>query len=162
MIVDESLAAINSLHESSVDIVIDTIGGRRRKCFISFVRRGSFTDSFLLLFLLVYDASRRILHFNGSFYTTIGDTLSPPDTSIHFKTSMRSLRRTFFKKDQKQINYWCLALDDREVTKLSLETLKQAVERGGVRATIKRVWKFGDEACDDWEGEGRVIKMLEN
>lgn len=31
VLVDEPLAAINSLHESSFDVVIDTIGGRRRE-----------------------------------------------------------------------------------------------------------------------------------
>lgn len=29
VIIDETLSAINSLHESSVDVVIDTVGGRR-------------------------------------------------------------------------------------------------------------------------------------
>lgn len=31
VILDETLSAINSLHESSVDVVIDTVGGRRSK-----------------------------------------------------------------------------------------------------------------------------------
>lgn len=76
---------------------------------------------------------------------------------------MRSLRRSFFKKDLKQINYWHLGSDEREDRRLALDVLRDAVETGGVRATMNRVWEFegGNEAFINWEGEGRVVKLSE-
>lgn len=118
-----------------------------------------FSNRILTLLQIVYDASRRILHFTGSFITTIGDTF---DTSEK-KTHMRSLRRSFFKKDMKQISYFCIPVDGGEDRRAVLETLRDAVERCGVRPTVKRVWNFeqGKEAFVDWEGEGRVVKIVE-
>lgn len=76
---------------------------------------------------------------------------------------MRSLRRSFFKKDLKQIDYFCIPVDGAEGRKSALETLRDAVERCGVRPTVKRVWSFeqGKEAFVDWEGEGRVVKIVQ-
>ncbi|EGG06177.1 uncharacterized protein MELLADRAFT_106854 [Melampsora larici-populina 98AG31] len=52
MVEDSILSSVSSIHESSYDVVIDTIGGRR-----------------------IYDASRRILHHEGMFITCVGDSL---------------------------------------------------------------------------------------
>ncbi|KAL8283443.1 hypothetical protein RQP46_005853 [Phenoliferia psychrophenolica] len=100
---DEPLASLNGLHESSFDVVIDTIGGRR-----------------------LYDASRRVLHFSGQFITTVGDSLSAPTPSTLWKTNIRSLRRAFFPKDKKTISYWAVNLDEREHPRDALDKLREA------------------------------------
>ncbi|KAG0151520.1 hypothetical protein CROQUDRAFT_502941 [Cronartium quercuum f. sp. fusiforme G11] len=111
VIVEESvLQALNSIHESSYDIVIDTIGGRR-----------------------IYDASRRILHHEGMFISCVGDKLRMEKLKDKVKMNMRSLRRTFIKKDQKKIGYWCLSPEtdfdgQRQTIRDSLDEIRKLVE----------------------------------
>lgn len=54
-------------------------------------------------------------------------------------------------------------MDERENCREALEKLRDAVEVGGVRGTVKRIFGFeeGREAFVDWEGEGRVVRILE-
>ncbi|GAA5943678.1 hypothetical protein JCM1841_001308 [Sporobolomyces salmonicolor] len=140
---DEPLAALNSIHEGSFDVVIDTIGGRR-----------------------LYDASRRILHNSGSFISTVGDSLtSPNSSSANYHTSIRSLRRTFFKKDKKAISYWLAnhEVDERECVRDVLDKVKEAVQAGGLSAKVGRVWSFAEarRAFEEREAdsEGVVVKV---
>ncbi|GAA5964452.1 hypothetical protein JCM3765_006284 [Sporobolomyces pararoseus] len=143
---DEPLAAINGLHEGSFDVVIDTIGGRR-----------------------LYDASRRILHNSGSFVTTAGDSLGPDAVapSSNYQTSLRSLRRTFFKKDKKSVHYWLASheVDEREAIRDLLDKVKDAVEAGALQARVDHVYPFTEarEAFkqSDADGAGAVIRIKE-
>ncbi|GAA5851063.1 hypothetical protein JCM8547_009168 [Rhodosporidiobolus lusitaniae] len=138
---DEPLAVINGEHESSYDVVIDTIGGRR-----------------------IYDASRRILHHSGSFITTIGDSLTPSSSSSS-NSDFRSLRRAFFKKDKKQVSYWRVDLDSDGSVKETLGKVKEVVDAGGIRPLVTRVVPFS-EARSTFEAraaedEGVVVRVKE-
>ncbi|GAA6064309.1 hypothetical protein JCM10212_005046 [Sporobolomyces blumeae] len=125
---DEPLSALNGLHEGSFDVVIDTIGGRR-----------------------LYDASRRILHNSGSFVTTVGDSLGLEGSASgpsNYQTSLRSLRRTFFKKDKKSVSYWLASheVDERDAVREVLDKVKVAVEAGKLEAKVRtgRTYAFSD------------------
>ncbi|BGO88796.1 hypothetical protein NBRC10512_006936 [Rhodotorula toruloides] len=121
MLRDEPLAALNSIHEGSFDAVIDTIGGRR-----------------------LYDASRRILHSSGSFITTVGDELTASSTSSSndYQTSIRSLRRAFFKKDKKSIAYWKVEVDGTdapEAVRDTLDKVREVAEAGALKPRMGKV-----------------------
>ena len=90
-------------------------------------------------FCTVYDASRRILHHNGAFITTVGDALTDPKTSTN--ESIRSLRRAFFKKDKKAVSYWRVDpdVDDREAVRVVLDKITEVVEAGALRAQLGSV-----------------------
>ncbi|GAA5936859.1 uncharacterized protein JCM15063_000082 [Sporobolomyces koalae] len=144
---DEPLAAINGLHEGSFDVVIDTIGGRR-----------------------LYDASRRILHNSGSFVSTVGDSLGSDSASSpsNYQNSLRSLRRTFFKKDKKSVHYWLASheVDEREAVRDVLDKVKEAVEAGALQAKVSRSLAFSEarQAFDERviaEDHGAVIRIKE-
>lgn len=110
----------------------------------------------------MYDAARRVLHHDGRFITTVGDELSLTTPSKQWKTGIRSLRRSFFKKDKKSISYWAVHLDERENTREALEKLREAVEGGGVRPVVKRVVPFSHAAkAFEEAGEGIVVRVLE-
>ncbi|CAO1634977.1 unnamed protein product [Sympodiomycopsis kandeliae] len=119
VVIGEPLWAINTLHESSFDLVVDTIGGRR-----------------------LYDASRRILASNGQFVTCFGDEHS--SANPNFKSHMRSLRRSFFKKDKKNIGYEWIGLENPEDTKECLEAVRNAAERGDICPRLSSVLPFPD------------------
>lgn len=111
----------------------------------------------------MYDAARRVLHFEGQYITTIGDSLSPPTTSTQWASGIRSLRRAFFPKDKKTIAYWAVNLDTREHARDALDKLREAVEAGGVRPAVRRVVAF-DRAAGAFDaemGSGRVVKVVE-
>lgn len=76
------LGLLHAQHESSFDVVLDTIGGQR-----------------------IYDGSRRLLHHSGLFITTVGPASTTSLSKSRF-FSLRSLKRHFFKKDTKRIRYW--------------------------------------------------------
>lgn len=80
---NDPIAALNEVHEASFDVVFDTLGGRR-----------------------IYDASRRVLHHDGLFVTSIGDELGKVSNKVKWNVGFKSLRRAFFKKDRKNVNYW--------------------------------------------------------
>lgn len=110
MVEDSILSSLNSIHESSYDVVIDTIGGRR-----------------------IYDASRRILHHEGMFITCVGDRLRMKNLKDKVRTNFRSLRRTFIKKDQKKIGYWCLSPEteydgQRQTIREGLDEIRKIIE----------------------------------
>ncbi|KAK4050573.1 hypothetical protein OIO90_005040 [Microbotryomycetes sp. JL221] len=122
VIVDEPLSTLNGLHESEFDVVIDTIGGRR-----------------------LYDASRRVLHHTGTFVTTIGDTPSVTSSS-QWKTSFRSLRRTFIKKDKKLVKFMHISSEtvaqrDESVRDI-LDRVRIAVVEGGLKPRVDRIWSL--------------------
>lgn len=71
----------HTLAASSFDVVFDTIGGRE-----------------------VFVAGRRVLHAEGRFVTTVGDSVGIEEVRAHWKLGMRSLKRSFVKKDQKSIS----------------------------------------------------------
>ena len=60
----------------------------------------------------MYDASRRILASSGSYVTCFGDEHSAANPNL--KSHMRSLRRSFFKKDKKNIGYEWIGTDSGE------------------------------------------------
>lgn len=81
--VDTPLAAVNALHESEFDFVVDTVGGRR-----------------------MWDACRRVLHTTGQFTTLVGESAQAiPSINAHFKSNLRSIQRAFVKKDHKSLGY---------------------------------------------------------
>lgn len=112
----------------------------------------------------MYDASRRILHHKGQFITTMGDDLGVPTTSTTWKSGIRSLRRSFFKKEKKALSYWAVNLDERENTRDALDKLRDAVESGGVRPAVRRVVGFAEAGSvfDVDMGAGRVVKIVES
>lgn len=135
------MAVINSVHESSFDVVLDTVGGRR-----------------------IYDASRRILHHDGSFITTVGDELGVATASTHWRISIRSLRRSFFKKDKKNVSYWALSLEEREGAYEALARLSELANSGFIQPVVKRVLRFEDAAAafngSDGQGEGGLVVRI--
>lgn len=138
VIVDDPLTAINSIHEASFDVVLDTVGGRR-----------------------IYDAARRILHHDGQFITTVGDELAVATMGAHWKTSIRSLKRSFFKKDKKNISYWSVSFDEREATYEALHRLAELGREGHLKPVVRRVLRFEDAAAafngEEMEGDGGVV-----
>ncbi|CAD6918176.1 unnamed protein product [Tilletia controversa] len=119
VVVGEPLWAINSLHESSFDLVVDTVGGRR-----------------------IYDASRRVLATKGHFATCFGDEHG--SASPNLKSHMRSLRRAFFKKDKKNIGYEWIGNLTAEDCREALESVKQAAERGDICPRLSSILPFED------------------
>ena len=119
VIVGEPLWAINSLHESSFDLVLDTIGGRR-----------------------IYDASRRIISSQGQFITCFGDehTTANPNLKAH----LRSLRRAFFKKDKKNIGYEWVGADSGEDCREALEAVRRAAEAGHICPRLGSILSLED------------------
>ncbi|GAA96203.1 uncharacterized protein L969DRAFT_14400 [Mixia osmundae IAM 14324] len=141
---DEPLAVINSLHESSYDVVIDTIGGRR-----------------------IYDASRRILHSqNSTFITTVGESLAVASTPSYWKMGFKQMRRAWVKKGSKRINYLMPSLDEREDCREALDRLRVEVDRRHLSPVVRRVLGFeeGGKAFEDLVEEnlgGIVIRILD-
>ncbi|CAO1625125.1 unnamed protein product [Parajaminaea phylloscopi] len=119
VVVGEALWAMNTLHESSFDLVLDTIGGRR-----------------------LYDAARRILATNGQFVTCFGDEHN--SANPNFRSQMRSIRRTFFKKDKKNIGYEWIGVDSSEDCKEALEMVKAVAESGDICPRLRSVLPFAD------------------
>lgn len=95
-------------------------------------------------FCAVYDASRRILHHNGAFITTVGDALTDPKASTN--ESIRSLRRAFFKKDKKAVSYWRVDpdVDDREAVRVVLDKITEVVEADALRPQLGSVVTLDD------------------
>ncbi|KAN0060958.1 hypothetical protein ACQY0O_006692 [Thecaphora frezii] len=119
VVIGEPLWAINSLHESSFDLVVDTVGGRK-----------------------IYDASRRILAFEGQFTTCFGDEHSTANPNL--KSHLRSLRRAFFKKDKKNLGYEWVGADTGEDCREALEAVKKAAEKGEICPRLRSVLPFAD------------------
>ena len=63
---------------------------------------------------------------------------------------MRSLRRAFIKKDKKLLRTISVSpetIDERgESPREVLERVKDAVEKGGLRARVDKVWSFREAA----------------
>jgi len=139
---EDAVIAIGRIHESSYDVVLDTIGGRR-----------------------IYDASRRVLHSTAYFVSLVGDELGPPSVKSQWKASLRSLRRAFVKKDRKAINYWLPMLGAEDDQREALDSLRGYVEDRGLVPVVKKVLRFehGGEAFDQPEGTmaGSVIRIHE-
>ncbi|PWN24426.1 hypothetical protein BDZ90DRAFT_123908 [Jaminaea rosea] len=123
VVVGEPLWAMNTLHESSFDLVLDTVGGRR-----------------------LYDAARRILATNGQFVTCFGDESLGGGLSgnPNFKASMRSLRRTFFKKDKKNIGYEWIGVDSSDDCREALEAVRAVAEAGDICPRLRSILAFAD------------------
>ncbi|PWZ03266.1 hypothetical protein BCV70DRAFT_154808 [Testicularia cyperi] len=119
VVLGEPLWAINSLHESSFDLVIDTVGGRK-----------------------IYDASRRILSSDGQYCTCFGDEHGTANPNL--KSHFRSLRRAFFKKDKKNIGYEWVGVDNGEDCREALEAVKRAAEAGNVCPRLRSILPFAD------------------
>lgn len=119
VVIGEPLWAINSLHESSFDLIVDTVGGRK-----------------------IYDASRRILACDGQFCTCFGDEHGTANPNL--KSHFRSLRRAFFKKDKKNIGYEWVGVDTGEDCKQALEAVKRAAESGDICPRLRSVLPFAD------------------
>ncbi|SPO22424.1 uncharacterized protein UTRI_01102 [Ustilago trichophora] len=119
VVIGEPLWAINSLHESSFDLIVDTVGGRK-----------------------IYDASRRILAFDGQYCTCFGDEHGTANPNL--KSHFRSLRRAFFKKDKKNIGYEWVGVDTGEDCKEALEAVKRAAEAGDICPRLRSVLPFAD------------------
>ncbi|KDN43927.1 hypothetical protein K437DRAFT_274779 [Tilletiaria anomala UBC 951] len=121
VIVGEPLWAVNLLHESSFDLVLDTIGGRK-----------------------LYDASRRILSSAGQYVTCFGDehTTANPDLRSH----LRSLRRAFFKKDRKHIGYEWVGADSGEDCREALDAVRRAAEVGHICPRLGSILAMEDGA----------------
>jgi hypothetical protein len=107
---DEPVVAINRIHESSFDVVLDTIGAwlSRISCFEFHVEVHTGGRQ-------IYDAARRILVHDGFVVSLVGDELGPPSVRKSWQSGLRSLRRALVKKDRKAISYWLpmLAETDR-------------------------------------------------
>lgn len=111
----------------------------------------------------MYDASRRILHYNGAFITTVGDALTDPKASTN--ESIRSLRRAFFKKDKKAVSYWRVDpdVDDREAVRVVLDKVSEVVMAGGLRPKLGSVLPLDDArrtfTPSESDADGTVIRV---
>lgn len=170
VITNDVLAALNGLHESEFDVVVDTVGSRRGECACESPERhaaevGSCT---------VYDAARRVLHHSGSYITTVGDSLGLSTTSTSnsaWKNSMRSLRRSFIKKDKKRVSFLHVSpeIDDRGLgsempPRDVLDQLRLAAEEGVVCPRVGQTYAFEESAKAFKEGqplEGRVVRVMQ-
>lgn len=91
---DDALEALSRFNDSTFDVVIDCIGGKR-----------------------VYEAARRTLRADGTFATLVGDSPGSGNTEKRtFASNLRSLRSAFKRREHKRVNYWMpmLAVMDRE------------------------------------------------
>lgn len=89
---DDVIEALSRINDSSFDVVIDCIGGKR-----------------------VYEASRRILRAEGTFATLVGDLLGSGDEQKRaFSTSLKSLRSAFKRREHKRVNYWMPAMSETD------------------------------------------------
>lgn len=164
LLLDTPLVALNSLHESSVDVVIDGVGSRR-----------------------VYDASRRVLHFGGQFISVVESPKGEAETGGDWKVGMRSLRRAFLKKDNKAISvcgtslslsrcaapimltyihvepqYWSVT-SDRKLTRDSLDVLRDAIEASGAQPLVDEVLTLDDASkafVGDVDNEEKGITVI--
>jgi NADPH:quinone reductase-like Zn-dependent oxidoreductase len=119
VVIGDALWAINSLHEGSFDLILDTVGGRK-----------------------IYDASRRILAFEGQFCTCVGDVQTSANPNL--RSHLRSLRRSFFKKDTKRIGYEWIGTDTGEDCREALEAVKLAAEKGQICPRLQSILSFGE------------------
>lgn len=119
VITGDPLWTINMLHESSFALVVDTIGGRD-----------------------VYDACRRILASHGQFVTCFGDSHTLPNPTN--RSHLRSLRRSFFRKDRKAIGYEWIGLDASTDVRSALDSIKVAAQRGAISPRIQSVLPLED------------------
>ncbi|WFD43007.1 hypothetical protein MPSI1_001658 [Malassezia psittaci] len=121
VVTGEALWAINLLHESSFNLIVDTIGGRA-----------------------IYDACRRILAHQGQFVTCFGDDRALPTPT--YRSHLRSLRRSFFRKDRKGIGYEWIGIDAGPDCRIALESIKVAAQRGAICPRIQSVLPIEDAA----------------
>ena len=140
VVTGEPLWAINLLHESSFDLVIDTVGGRR-----------------------IYDAGRRVLANNGHFVTCCGDTQTPANPT--YRSHLRSLRRAFIKKDRKNIGYEWIGIDASIDTRSALDAVMRAAQRGAICPRLQSVLPLEgaprsfDMASDDSSAGVAVVRL---
>ena len=119
VVTGEPLWSINLLHESSFQLVIDTIGGRA-----------------------IYDACRRVLANHGQFVTCYGDGNGLPNPT--HRSHLRSLRRSFFRKDRKVLGYEWVGIDASADHRAALESIKTAAQRGAISPRIQSVLPLED------------------
>ena len=140
VVTGEPLWAINLLHESSFDLVIDTVGGRR-----------------------IYDAGRRVLANNGHFVTCCGDTQTLANPT--YRSHLRSLRRAFIKKDRKNIGYEWIGIDASIDTRSALDAVMRAAQRGAICPRLQSVLPLEgaprsfDMASDDSSAGVAVVRL---
>ena len=134
VITGDALWAINLLHESSFHLVIDTEGGRH-----------------------IYDACRRILAHQGQFVTCYGDDQELPIPTN--RSHLRSLRRSFFRKDRKGLGYEWIGIDAGIETRAALESIKAAAQRGAICPRIQSIIPIEDapRAFEDAASAGVVV-----
>lgn len=136
------LGILHAQHESSFDVVLDTIGGQR-----------------------IYDGSRRLLHHSGMFVTTVGPASTTSLSKSRF-FRLRSLKRHFFKKDSKRIQYWQVTPADGfdgahpEEIRTVLETISEWLsESDDPQQPLWDDFNFpGGGAC--WPVIGNVVEKL--
>ena len=121
VITGDALWAINLLHESSFNLIVDTVGGRQ-----------------------IYDACRRILAHQGQFVTCFGDDQALPTPT--YRSHLRSLRRSFFRKDRKGIGYEWIGIDAGPDCRIALESVKTAAQRGAICPRIQSILPLEDAA----------------
>ncbi|MBW0524641.1 hypothetical protein O181_064356 [Austropuccinia psidii MF-1] len=143
VIISESvLRLFHSQHESSFDMVLDTIGGQR-----------------------IYDGSRRILHHSGMFVSTVGPSSTTSLSPSRF-FRLRSLKRQFFKKDTKLIRYWQVTPAERydgaqpEEIRTVLEALSDWLSEPDDTKEQSDEFQFFPGLC--WPVIGSVIEGLEH
>jgi hypothetical protein len=136
------LGLLHGQHESSFDVVLDTIGGQR-----------------------IYDGSRRLLHHSGMFVTTIGPASTTSLSKSRF-FRLRSLKRHFFKKDSKRIRYWQVTPADGfdgahpEEIRTVLETISEWLSE--TEEPHQPLWD--DSNCPGgacWPVVGNVVERLD-
>lgn len=135
------LGLLHGQHESSFDVVLDTIGGQR-----------------------IYDGSRRLLHHSGMFVTTVGPASTTSLSKSRF-FRLRSLKRHFFKKDSKRIRYWQVTPADGfdgahpEEIRTVLETISEWLsESDDPQQPLWDDFNSSGGAC--WPVIGNVVEKL--
>lgn len=123
------LPLISQMESSSLDAVIDTVGGRE-----------------------VWEECRRVLRNNGSFITLTGESSTVlPTISQLWKSNLRSLRSTFIRSESKMLRYtWVSVAAELDVegqdVHATLADISRLTEAGVYRPVVGRAVPFEQAA----------------
>jgi len=118
----------------------------------------------------LWKSAKRVLDPRcGQFTTTVGDDpLTPPTRQAYTKSSLRSLRHTFFRPGGKNVGYeWICPVIDIDLEgndiRTTLAEVTKSAEHGLIIPAIPRVVAFekGMDVFKDGETGTTVVKVVE-
>jgi len=123
------LSLVSRMESSSLDAIVDTVGGRD-----------------------VWEECRRVLRNNGSFVTLIGESPTVlPTVSQLWKANLRSLRSTFIRSESKMLRYtWVSVAAELDVEgqdiHATLADVSRLTEAGVYKPMVRRAVPFEQAA----------------